>query len=160
MKIKNLSLLAIAVLLSAGVAQAQKVSKSDDSIEFRPHWIIQLMGGAGYTIGEANYMQLFSPAAALNLGWQITPSFGLRLGASGLQGKGHAVHGSKIVLHLTKDTPANGEPDRQSVHLDGGNITRHPLRLPGYRALPARFSLSRPESVCIFSTNLSLLLDS
>ena len=91
MKIKNLSILAVAVLLSAGVAQAQKVSKSDDSIEFRPHWNIQLMGGAGYTIGEANYMQLFSPAAALNLGWQITPSFGLRLGASGLQGKGHAI---------------------------------------------------------------------
>ena len=91
MKIKNLSLLAVAVLFSAGVAQAQKVSKSDDSIEFRPHWNIQLMGGAGYTIGEANYMQLFSPAAALNLGWQITPSFGLRLGASGLQGKGHAI---------------------------------------------------------------------
>ena len=91
MKIKNLSILAVAVLLSAGVAQAQKVSKSDDSIEFRPHWNIQLMGGAGYTIGEANYMQLFSPAAALNLGWQITPSFGLRLGASGLQGKGHSI---------------------------------------------------------------------
>ena len=91
MKIKNLSLLAVAVLLSAGVAQAQKVSKSDDTIEFRPHWNIQLMGGAGYTIGEANYMQLFSPAAALNLGWQITPSFGLRLGASGWQGKGHAI---------------------------------------------------------------------
>ena len=91
MKIKNLSILAVAVLLSAGVAQAQRVSKSDDSIEFRPHWNIQLMGGAGYTIGEANYMQLFSPAAALNLGWQITPSFGLRLGASGLQGKGHAI---------------------------------------------------------------------
>ena len=63
MKIKNLSILAVAVLLSAGVAQAQRVSKSDDSIEFRPHWNIQLMGGAGYTIGEANYMQLFSPAA-------------------------------------------------------------------------------------------------
>ena len=91
MKIKNLGILVVAVLLSAGVAQAQKVSKSDDSIEFRPHWNIQLMGGAGYTIGEANYMQLFSPAAALNLGWQITPSFGLRLGASGLQGKGHAI---------------------------------------------------------------------
>lgn len=92
MKNKHLSLLAIALLLSAGVAQAQKVSKSDDSVEFRPHWNIQLMGGAGYTIGEANYMELFSPAAALNLGWQITPAFGLRLGASGWQGKGHAIY--------------------------------------------------------------------
>ena len=91
MKIKNFCLLAVAVLLSAGVAQAQKVSKSDESVEFHPHWNIQVMGGAGYTIGEANYMQLFSPAAALNLGWQIAPSFGLRIGASGWQGKGHAL---------------------------------------------------------------------
>ena len=91
MKTKSVSLLAIAVLLSAGVAHAQRVSKSDSDVEFRPHWNIQLMGGAGYTIGEANYTQLFSPAAALNLGWQITPAFGLRAGASGWQGKGHAI---------------------------------------------------------------------
>ena len=91
MKIKNLSLLAVAVLLGAGVAQAQKVSKSDSSVEFRRHWNIQVMGGAGYTIGETNYTQLFSPAASLNVGWQITPAFGLRIGASGWQGKGHAI---------------------------------------------------------------------
>ena len=91
MKTKSVSLLAIVVLLSVGVARAQRVSKSDSDVEFRPHWNIQLMGGAGYTIGEANYMQLFSPAAALNLGWQITPAFGLRAGASGWQGKGHAI---------------------------------------------------------------------
>lgn len=91
MKIKNLSLLAVAVLLGAGVAQAQKISKSDSSVEFRRHWNIQVMGGAGYTIGEINYTQLFSPAASLNVGWQITPAFGLRIGASGWQGKGHAI---------------------------------------------------------------------
>lgn len=91
MRIKSLGLLAVAVLLSAGAARAQRVSKSDSAVEFRPHWNVQVMGGAGYTIGEANYMQLFSPAAALNLGWQITPAFGLRAGASGWQGKGHAI---------------------------------------------------------------------
>ena len=82
----------VAVVLSCGVAQAQKVSKSDDSILFKPHWNIQLQGGAGYTIGEANYTELFSPAAALSVGWQITPSFGLRAVASGWQGKGHAIY--------------------------------------------------------------------
>lgn len=91
MKNKSLSLMMVALLLSMGVAQAQKVSKSDENVEFKPHVNLQLMGGAGYTIGEANYMQLFSPAAALNLGWQITPSFGLRIGGAGWQGKGHAI---------------------------------------------------------------------
>ena len=85
-------MLMVAVVLSCGVAQAQKVSKSDDSILFKPHWSIQLQGGAGYTIGEANYTELFSPAAALSVGWQITPSFGLRAVASGWQGKGHAIY--------------------------------------------------------------------
>ena len=84
-------MLLAAALLSMGVAQAQKTSKSDETVEFKPHVNLQLMGGAGYTIGEVKYMQLFSPAAALNLGWQITPSFGLRFGASGWQGKGHVV---------------------------------------------------------------------
>ena len=85
-------MLMVAMVLSCGVAQAQKVSKSDDSILFKPHWSIQLQGGAGYTIGEANYTELFSPAAALSVGWQITPSFGLRAVASGWQGKGHAIY--------------------------------------------------------------------
>lgn len=91
MKNRYLIVLLGAALLSSGVAQAQRVSKSDDTVEFRSHWNVQLMGGAGYTIGEANYLQLFSPAAALNLGWQITPSVGLRLGAAGWQGKGHSL---------------------------------------------------------------------
>jgi outer membrane protein OmpA-like peptidoglycan-associated protein len=91
MKQKNISLLVILLLLSTGVAQAQRISKSDESVQFRPHWNIQIMGGAGYTIGEANFGELFSPAATLNLGWQITPAFGLRLGGSGWQGKGHSL---------------------------------------------------------------------
>ena len=92
MKSKSVIMLLAAALLSMGVAQAQKTSKSDETVEFKPHVSLQLMGGAGYTVGEVKYMELFSPAAALNLGWQITPSFGLRFGASGWQGKGHAVY--------------------------------------------------------------------
>ena len=100
MKIKNLSLLAVAVLLGAGVAQAQKISKSDSSVEFRRHWNIQVMGGAGYTIGEINYTQLFSPAASLNVGWQITPAFGLRIGrrfASILAGRASILGGLILI---------------------------------------------------------------
>ena len=92
MKTKSVIMLLAAALLSMGVAQAQKTSKSDETVVFKPHVNLQILGGAGYTIGEVQYMQLFSPAAALNLGWQITPSFGLRFGASGWQGKGHVIY--------------------------------------------------------------------
>jgi len=109
-------MLLAAALLSMGVAQAQKVSKSDETVVFKPHVNLQILGGAGYTIGEVNYMQLFSPAAALNLGWQITPSFGLRLGASGWQGKGHAITGS---VEKYSFNYAQGSLD---VVLDLGNL--------------------------------------
>ena len=116
MKTKSVIMLLAAALLSMGVAQAQKTSKSDETVEFKPHVNLQLMGGAGYTIGEVKYMELFSPAAALNLGWQITPSFGLRFGASGWQGKGHAVYNT---IEKYSFNYAQGNLD---IVLDLGNL--------------------------------------
>ena len=116
MKTKSVIMLLAAALLSMGVAQAQKTSKSDETVEFKPHVNLQLMGGAGYTIGEVKYMELFSPAAALNLGWQITPSFGLRFGASGWQGKGHAVYNT---IEKYSFNYAQGSLD---IVLDLGNL--------------------------------------
>ncbi len=91
MKKVAISLVVAAAMFPFVTAQAQQVSKSDDTVEFRPHASLQLQGGAGYTIGEVNYMELFSPAAGLNLGYQFTPTIGMRLGATGWQGKGHAI---------------------------------------------------------------------
>ena len=62
MKTKSVIMLLAASLLSMGVAQAQKTSKSDETVEFKPHVNLQILGGAGYTIGEVQYMQLFSPS--------------------------------------------------------------------------------------------------
>lgn len=56
--------------------------------EFRSHWFIQGQGGVGYTIGETEKLDLFSPAAALNVGYQISPVWAVRLGASGWEGRG------------------------------------------------------------------------
>ena len=57
--------------------------------EFNPYWYLQLQGGAGYTVGEAtNFMDLVTPAAALNLGWQFSPIVGARLNLNGWGGKG------------------------------------------------------------------------
>lgn len=91
----SLALIA-AMSLSSPVATAQEsttstsVSVSEETM-FNPHWFIQLQGGAGYTIGENDFKKLLSPAAALNVGYRFTPSFGLRAGGSGWQAKGALV---------------------------------------------------------------------
>ena len=91
MKVKFLATMILAAVLFPQVAAGQRQSQSDPTVEFKPHFYIQAMGGAGYTIGEVRYMELFSPAAAGSLGFQISPVLGVRLNASGLQGKGHAI---------------------------------------------------------------------
>jgi len=63
--------------------------------EFNPHWFIQLQAGGGYTIGETDFKNLLSPAAAINVGYRFTPAFGLRVGGSGWQAKGALVNPSE-----------------------------------------------------------------
>ena len=55
---------------------------------FYPGFQLGIKGGAAYTSGEAAFTKLISPAAALDLGYQISPVFGLRADISGWQGKG------------------------------------------------------------------------
>ena len=56
--------------------------------QFFPDWYIGIKGGVGETIGETNWQKLLSPAAALNIGYQFTPVFGLRGDIAGWQAKG------------------------------------------------------------------------
>ena len=56
---------------------------------FYPGLTLGLKGGASHTVGETpEFFKLVSPSAALDLGYQISPVFGLRLDVSGWQGKG------------------------------------------------------------------------
>ena len=90
---KKLQLMVVAMLLvlSGSVASAQQ-SKSDETLEFRPHWNVGVQGGAAYTIGEtSDFGKLISPATALNVQWQFHHAFGLRLGLGGWQAKGAVV---------------------------------------------------------------------
>jgi len=89
MKLKSLTLI-LAVALGAQVAFAQQ-SKSDASVEFRPHWYGQIQGGAAYTVGETAWKDLISPAGAVSLGYQFNPALGLRFGLGGWQGKGNSI---------------------------------------------------------------------
>lgn len=80
-------LLAFALIPMFMMAQEREIKEEGKTI-FKPHAYLQLQGGAAHTLGEADFMDLISPAAALNLGYKFTPVFGMRIGASGWQGKG------------------------------------------------------------------------
>lgn len=81
---KKFILVLSSVLVLAGSAFAQDV--------FYPGFYLGVKGGVGATVGETTITKLISPAAALDLGWQISPVFGLRADISGWQGKGWYVN--------------------------------------------------------------------
>lgn len=89
------NVLVMAILATFGfsatmTAQETKMVPTDTitHIEFAPHWYVQANAGAAYTIGETRDADLFSPAAALNVGYQLSPVWGVRLGLSGWEGRG------------------------------------------------------------------------
>ena len=76
-----------ALTLATVTTQAQR-----DSVAFQPHWFVQPQVGVGYHVGEAKFSKLLSPTAALSVGRQFSPAFGLRLGASGWQARNWQTH--------------------------------------------------------------------
>lgn len=82
--------ISLALIPMISFAQEREI-KEEGKTYFKPHAYLQLQGGAAHTIGEADFSDLISPAAALNFGYQFSPLFGMRLGASGWQGKGGIV---------------------------------------------------------------------
>ncbi len=90
MNFKRLIFALVATAMLTGVASAaQPQSKTDKSVEFRPHWSLQLQGGAAATLGETTFSDLISPAAFLSAGYKFMPELGVRVGFGGWQGKGY-----------------------------------------------------------------------
>lgn len=90
MIVKRLTLLIAALMCVLSVSAQQ--SKTDESVEFRPHWDLQLQGGVGYTIGESSSIgDLTSPALYLSTNYRFHPAMGVRFGLGGWQGRGVAV---------------------------------------------------------------------
>ena len=87
---KRFFMTVVALLMLGSVAFAQQ-SKSDEKVEFRPHWGWRLHGGASYTIGEAQFGRLISPAAQLSATYNFHHAMGVRVGLGGWQGKGTVV---------------------------------------------------------------------
>ena len=87
---KKFTLSIIALMACVGFAFAQQ-SKTDESVEFRPNWNLQIQGGAAHTIGETAFSDLISPAAFLSVGYEFHHAMGIRIGAGGWQGKGYII---------------------------------------------------------------------
>ena len=88
--VRQFATLIAALVLCTGIASAQQ-SKSDETVEFRPHWGFRLHGGASYTMGEASFQNLLSPAAQVSGTYNFHHAMGVRFGLSGWQGKGNVV---------------------------------------------------------------------
>ena len=80
-------MIAASLLLLGGVASAQQ-SKTDETLEFRPHWSLNVQGGVAHTRGEQSFGELLSPAAQLSATYRFHHAMGVRFGLGGWQGKG------------------------------------------------------------------------
>ena len=87
MKKRVLILVLFCLALTGAKAQTTR-----DSVAFQPHWFVQPQVGVGYHVGEAKFSKLLSPTAALSVGRQFSPVFGLRLGASGWEARNWQTH--------------------------------------------------------------------
>ena len=82
-------LLGVVLMLISTISFAQnREIMEEGKTVFKPHATLSLQGGAAHTLGETKFKDLISPAAALNVGYNFSPVFGMRVGASGWQGKG------------------------------------------------------------------------
>lgn len=82
-----LGLSTIAAFAQTGNTETRQIKEEGKTV-FNPHWFMQVQAGASHTVGEAKFGDLISPAAALNVGYQFTPLWGLRAGLSGWEAKG------------------------------------------------------------------------
>ncbi len=87
MKKTILYLLVLACFPLLSKAQELRIKEEGKTL-FNKHAYLQLQGGAAYTLGEAEFKDLISPAAALQLGYKFSPVFGMRAGVTGWQAKG------------------------------------------------------------------------
>jgi OOP family OmpA-OmpF porin len=95
MKKAILYLLVFACFPLLSKAQELRIKEEGKTL-FKKHAYLQLQGGAAYTLGEAKFEELISPAAALQLGYKFSPVFGMRAGATGWQAMGGWVAPSQV----------------------------------------------------------------
>ena len=86
------TILAVA-LLSLGVTTA---SAQETEYQFKPHFYVDLQGGAQWTIGETKFKDLISPNVQGAIGYQFSKVIGARLVANGWESRGGFPDGAKF----------------------------------------------------------------
>lgn len=81
----NKILLAGAMLFASASMMAQETVTE---YTYNPNWYIQGQFGGQETLGESSFGHLFNPNAQIAVGYNFTPSFGLRLAVNGWQSRG------------------------------------------------------------------------
>lgn len=79
MKITKFFICSAVALLSLTSAFAQKVSKTDERVEFTPYWFVQFEDGVTHTSGSyGTITQVLSPEFTVGGGYMFNPLFALR----------------------------------------------------------------------------------
>ena len=84
MRIRNLLIAILTVGSTVAFAQEQRQIKEEGKTVFKPHWFMQVQAGAAHTVGEADFTDLISPAAAVTCIW--SPFRRKRLAGKGRMG--------------------------------------------------------------------------
>ena len=102
MRIRNLLIAILTVSSTVAFAQEQRQIKEEGKTVFKPHWFMQVQAGAAHTVGEADFTDLISPAAAVNVGYKFAPAFGARLGVSRM---GHSFSNLSVQISARQSGP-------------------------------------------------------
>ena len=86
MKFKTLIVSVLAALATLNVSAQETTPEVKPDMSY---WFLGVQGGIGATRGEGSFKDLYSPAAALSVGYRFNPYFALRLNGSGWTGKGY-----------------------------------------------------------------------
>ena len=141
--------LTLAAMMACVALYAQPQSKSDESVEFRPHWDLQLQGGVGHTIGEASsFGKLLSPAVVLSTNYRFHHAMGVRFGLGGWQGKG-AVVGSAEQNYSFNFVQLNADYKLDLSALIGGYNHKRPVSVYALAGVGFNYGFDNEEANAI-----------
>lgn len=79
----------ISTLVAVGLCASAQAQQPQTEEVFDPHWFVQVQPlGGQYTLGEAEFSDLFSYNLQAGVGYQFNPVFSLRLSANAWRSKG------------------------------------------------------------------------
>ncbi|MBQ8674869.1 MAG: OmpA family protein [Bacteroidaceae bacterium] len=149
MNIKKALFAAVLALGCLG-ATAQQETKSIEV--FKPHWYLQLQGGAQYTEGERDFKDLISPNVQLAVGYNFNKVIGARLAVNAWQSKaGSVIDGNEYAWKWKYVAPMVDVTFNLSNAICGYNPTRL-VNVGVFAGLGANIAFDNDEAVKVNNT--------